>query len=113
MKKTDKKIENQIRRVLTDLCEDMLKRIEGFQWLTHFVNYSNFPNSLNIVFILDTNEHLAKFKSDKAKDELIKQVDKTLSRIGIKVNNVNLHVTFDTEENCKKNNNGKWNERFR
>ena len=112
MRKTDKKLENQLRAALTDVCEDMLKHIEGFQWLTHFANYSNFPDSLKVVFIFDTNESLDSFMSRQAKTDVMKQVDEKLSETGVKLKNVNRHAAFDTEENCERDNGGKWNERF-
>ena len=112
MRKTDKKLDNQLRIVLTDVCEDMLKRVDGFQWLTHLVNYSNFPKSLKVVFIFDTNENLHSFQSHKEKSEVIKQVDEKLADIGVKLNNINLHVVFDTEENCDRDNAGNWNRRL-
>lgn len=112
MRKTDKKLDNQLRVVLTEVCEDMLKHIEGFQWLTHFVNYSNFPKSLKVVFIFETNEELDNFLSQDVKAEVLNQVYQKLSGIGVKLKNVNHHVAFDTEENCERDNGGKWNERF-
>lgn len=112
MRKTDKKLDNQIRTVLTDVCEDMLKNIDGFQWLTHFVNYSNFPKSLKVVFIFETNESLQDFMSDKARDEVLNQVREKLTGIGIKLTNIQNHVAFDTEENCERDDDGKWNQRF-
>ena len=57
MRKSDKKLDNQLRLVLTDVCETALKEVEGFQWLTHVVNYSNFPQSLRVVCVFDTNEN--------------------------------------------------------
>ena len=59
MRKTDKKMDNQLRHVLTEVCEVALKDINGFQWLTHVVNYSNFPKSLQVVCVFDTNENLS------------------------------------------------------
>lgn len=49
MRKTDKKIENNIRISLTKVCEQALKEVDGFLWLTHTVNYSKFPESLQIL----------------------------------------------------------------
>jgi len=46
MRKTDKKRDNTLRLALTEVCDIALKDIAGFQWLTHCVNYSNFPQSL-------------------------------------------------------------------
>jgi hypothetical protein len=112
MRKTDKKIDNLLRIALTDICEDMLKRVNGFRWLTHFANYSNFPKSLKIHFIFETNRELDIFLSQEAKDVSLKQVYEKLIGIGVKLKNINNHVVFDTEENCKRDNDGKWNERF-
>ena len=38
MRKSDKKIENQLRLTLTDVCETALKRFNGFEWLTHLLH---------------------------------------------------------------------------
>lgn len=113
MRKTDKKIENQLRSVLTDVCETALKEIDGFQWLTHFVNYANFPRSLKVVCIFDTNENLSKFLSKEGGVELRSLIHKKLHEIGINVKNMAGQLAYDTEENCEKDHNGKWHERFR
>lgn len=113
MRKTDKKIDNQLRAVLTDVCEHMLTHIEGFEWLTHFANYSNFPSSLKVVLIFDTNDHLDSFLAKPAKDQVLKRIDDSLLEIGLKLRNINSHVSYDTEENCDKHSDGKWNERFK
>lgn len=39
MRKSDKKVENLIRDVLTDVCEETLKGYEGFLWVTHTVKF--------------------------------------------------------------------------
>lgn len=48
MKKSDKKLENNLLKALTEICEQALDDIEGFKWLTHQVSYNNFPASLQI-----------------------------------------------------------------
>ena len=106
MRKTDKKIENQLRSVLTDVCETALKEIDGFQWLTHLVNYSNFPKSLKVVCIFDTNENLLTFMSKESEVELSSLIHKKLHEIGVKVKNMAGHIAYDTEENCEKEHNG-------
>ena len=78
MRKIDKKIDNQLRAALTDVCETALKEIDGFLWLTHFVNYSNFPKSLKIVCIFDTDENLATFLSKDSKNALVALIEKKL-----------------------------------
>ena len=109
MRKTDKKIENALRQSLTEACETALEKYEGFQWLTHFVNYSDFPASLSIVCVYDTNAHLAKTDKEGMRT-LIKE---KLASIGIKMKDCRQQVRFDTEEDCDNDNDGRWNERFR
>ena len=116
MRKTDKKTENQLRLVLTDACETALKEIDGFQWLTHLVEYSDFPTSLKIICIFDTNENLAvylsKSASKSAGGELKSLIQKKLQGMGVSIKNIDRHVKFDTEENCEKEHNGKWQNRL-
>ena len=112
MRKTDKKIDNQLRLALTDVCEISLKEINGFQWLTHLANYSNFPKSLRIVCVFDTNENLSSFISKDNKIELISLIQVKLHDVDVKVKNVTDHILYDTEENCEKEHNGKWADRL-
>ncbi len=120
MRKTDKKIENQLRLVLTDVCEAALKKIDGFEWLTHLVEYSDFPNSLKVICIFDTNENLAVYLSKRAssyeaksaEDDLKLLIQIKLLGMGVSIKNIDRHVTFDTEEDCAKEHNGKWQNRL-
>ena len=102
MRKTDKKIDNRLRIALTDVCETALKEIIGFRWLTHLVNYSNFPKSLKIICIFDTAENLTAFISGSRKEALISLINNTLQTIDIDIKNITTHISFDTEEACKK-----------
>ncbi|WP_165662551.1 hypothetical protein [Oceanimonas sp. MB9] len=108
MRKTDKKIDNAIRVALTEACEVAQDESEGFMWLTHFVNYNSFPGSLSVVCVYDTNAHLAKANLDGMRS-LIK---KKLASINIDIKDIRRHVSFDTEEKCKIENDGKWQERL-
>ena len=109
MKKTDKKIDNALRATLTEACDMALEKHAGFMWLTHFANYQDFPESLSIVCIFDTNEQLSKANLN----ELRATIKAKLTSLDIIVKNINQRVVFDTEENCEKENNGNWKERFK
>ena len=113
MKKTDKKIENSIREALTEVCEIALKDVAGFKWITHFANYSNFPGSLLVVCIFDTNNDLSSILSTHKDDYLRKLIEEKLNTVDIHIKNIRQHVSFDTEEACKNEHGGKWHERFR
>lgn len=112
MRKTDKKFDNQLRLVLTDVCEIALKESTGFQWLTHLVNYSDFPESLKVVCVFDTNDSLNRFMAENRNHGLNTLVQKKLFDIGININSIAEHISYDTEENCVRSNNGKWADRL-
>jgi hypothetical protein len=108
MRKTDKKIDNQLRTVLTDVCEVALKEIDGFQWLTHVVNYSDFPTSLKVVCVFDTNDNLSSFMSQVSKGDLSTLIQAKLLGVNVKLKNITDHIVYDTEQNCERAHNGNW-----
>jgi len=112
MRKTDKKIDNQLRLALTDVCETALKEIDGFQWLTHRVNFSDFPKSLKVVCVFDTDEQLSTFTLNNSKHSLTSLIQVKLNEIGVKLKNVSDHILYDTEEDCAKVHNGNWAKRL-
>ena len=113
MKKTDKKIDNSVRDALTEVCEIALNEVTGFEWITHFINYNHFPESLLVVCIFDTNNDLSNVLSTHKDDYLHKLIKEKLSAVGIHIKNIRRQVSFDTEEACKNENRGKWPERFK
>ena len=112
MRKSDKKIENQIRTTLTEVCDTALKEYKGFQWLTHYVNYDRFPQTLRVVCIFNTNDELISFMATKNGNDLSKLIQIKLLRVGISLKKMSNHIVFDTEENCNKEHNGKWADRL-
>lgn len=112
MRKTDKKMDNSIRLVLTEVCERALQEHKGFLWLTHLVNYNQFPNSLKIVCIFDTDDHLQAFLNSSGKASLHQDIIRSLKLINIPLNSspkLQEHlVCYDTEEKCLNQHNGNW-----
>lgn len=53
MRKTDKKLERDIIRALTDVCEAAKTTHSGFEWLTHTVDYTKFPESLRVTLVFN------------------------------------------------------------
>jgi hypothetical protein len=113
MKKTDKKIENAIVKSLTEVCDVALKGIDGFEWITHFVNYGSVPQSLSVVCVFDTKASLSKVLSSGKDEELRQLIQQKLSTVNIHIKDIQKQVSFDTEEACKNVNGGNWDERFR
>lgn len=97
MKKSDKKTENSIRLALTNACETALETIEGFQWITHSVNYNDFPRSLSILCVFDNHENLLSAEASEKDAHLKNQIQKELAAQNIHISNINPVVRFDTE----------------
>lgn len=113
MRKTDKKLDNQLRIVLTDICETALKEITGFQWLTHLVEYPKIENTLKIIFVFDTKASLALFNTDSENQiKLSSNIQSKLAIINIKLKNINHQIFYDSEEACTIEHNGNWASRL-
>lgn len=95
MRKSDRKRDNAIREALTEVCESALERDDGFQWLTHTVDYDRFPESLRVLCIYQTNAALQ--AADTA--ALGQMIADHLGAIGIALKDRSRHIAFDTEEN--------------
>lgn len=113
MKKSDKKLDNQIRQSLTELCESQLEQIEGFEWLTHVVNFNRFPESLRVVCVFYDNESLTKAKQDGTTDKVQNQITQTLAKLKITLNKPAKQIIFDTETRCQAQHGGNWAKRLK
>ncbi len=112
MKKTNKKLDQQICKALTIACENIKAEVNGFVWLTHFVDYKQFPDSLSIVCIFDTNTDLLN-AGDETKDRHISGlIYSELEKIQISLKRDSNTIYYDTEQTCSAENNGNWQQRF-
>ncbi len=111
MKKTDKKRENAIRQVLTDLCDEALDLYEGFEWLTHRVDYSRFPKSLKVICVFDTNANLKEFMKNHQR-AFNDKIQKGLGAVEAPIADTGRQIKYDTEENCEVMNGGDWGDRL-
>ena len=109
MRKRDKKIDNAIRDALIAVCNQALVSFEGFQWLTHRVNYDNFSNSLNVICVFSTDEHLANLQQGDCGGELRQLIKQHLTDINVVMKDINKQVTFDSEQAYAATHHGKKN----
>lgn len=112
MTRTDKKREQGICRVLTHVCEQQLKSISGFEWLTHTVDYRRFPDSLNIVCVFDSLESLGQCYSLGQDKAMRASIASALAGIDIILPQTNTRIGFDTEEACTLEHKGNWQKRL-
>jgi hypothetical protein len=110
--KTEKKLDNNLRLALTDVCELSLKDIAGFQWLTHQANYTNFPASLFITCVFDHQSSLEQADANGDMLQIRNRIQARLLKIGVKFKALNQQVAFDSEEACEQSNNGDWDQRL-
>ncbi|MEZ8100511.1 Fis family transcriptional regulator [Vibrio bivalvicida] len=98
MRKSDKKIENQIRDVLTEVCEDTLKGYDGFLWVTHTVKFSSFPQSLKIVCVFDTIQDRANFLMGEGQRHVSTTIQKAFNKVGVQLKNVDKIISYDIQK---------------
>ncbi len=112
MKKTDKKRDNQIRQVLTQVCDAALESIDGFESLTHTVDYQHFPQSLQVICVFDTDAAMMMFLSSPHKKRIEHDIAARLAEINVKLKTPEDHIHFDTEQQCDAQHNGNWARRL-
>ncbi|AOE50370.1 hypothetical protein [Kangiella sediminilitoris] len=112
MNKSDKKIEKQIISTLTEACHILSDSIEGFEWLTHMVDYRHYPDSLLVVCIFDNDQSLSKAIQEHQDSFLRSLITEKLQAINVPVKNSRKQITFDTEEACDRHHGGNWSRRF-
>lgn len=118
MTKTHKKQEQAITRALTEVCETVKfatdeHALKGFEWITHFVQYHDFPDSLLIVVVFSrSQERLDALNAGKDKT-LYRLISDQLKAENIHLNAIEKQVRFDSEEACEKHHAGDWQARYR
>ena len=98
MKKDNKKTDKKIVRALSNVCDILIVELEGFCWLTHFVDYANVSQSLRIVIVFDTDLALADAVRTELKKTVSGLVKEQLERSGILIVNCEKALLFDSEE---------------
>ena len=78
--KTTKKLDNNICKALTVACESALHDFDGFSWLTHRVDYTNFPASLMITCVFETEDNIKKMEENDLAEGFRKSIQKRTSK---------------------------------
>ncbi|ALO36293.1 Fis family transcriptional regulator [Colwellia sp. MT41] len=112
LSKTNQKIDNNVCKALTVACESSLHDVAGFVWLTHRANYTNFPASLVITCVFNTDEEVAAMKAEQQDEVLRLSIQKQLLKVGVVVKNIKQSVHFDSEEACQRQHRGEWADRL-
>lgn len=113
LNKTTQKIDNNICKALTLACEDFEKTIDGFSWLTHRANYTNFPASLVVTCVFEIDAEIAAAKENKLDDILRNVIQKELLKVGVVLKSLKQNIHLDSEESCLRQHKGQWSERLK
>ncbi|MDY0934490.1 hypothetical protein [Pseudomonas viridiflava] len=107
-KREQVQVERRLIAALTQSCETAKSEIPGFCWLTHEVDYANFPASLQVIWAFDTVAAKDQALSQGLDQRMIELTAEALDELGITLTSLPGHVHFDSEERCLRENGGNW-----
>lgn len=105
-------IERLLVATLTEACETAKAEIVGFDWLTHEVDYSDFPSSLRVIWVFDTQANKEQALVSGQGERMVELTAIALKDADVLVSPVSAHVHFDSEEQCQRANGGNWQQRL-
>jgi len=112
-KSESRRLDKQLIRHLTVACEQAKSELMGFQWLTHEVDYRDFPSSLQVVWVFDTDAHMA-LALREGQDQIMQRLSQdALITAGVELTDIEQHVSFDTEQACQRSHGGDWTARLK
>lgn len=90
-------IERELIRALTLACETAKSEIVGFQWLTHDVDYEQFPQSLVVTWMFDSEANRTRALASADQARMLALTLAAFDEVGISVSRIVDHVTFSVE----------------
>lgn len=111
-KRDQARIERRLASTLTEACETAKAEIVGFAWLTHEVDYTQFPASLRVVWIFDTQAQKDQALASGQRERMVELTAQALEDADIVIGDVSKRVQFDSEEQCQRANGGDWQQRL-
>lgn len=108
-----KKREQRLIQTLTTVCEIAKTDYDGFLWLTHTASNDNFPASLNIICVFETEAQKSVVESTEQLKALQKLIRTHLLKMGIVVKDIRRHVRLDSERACEAQHQGDWAKRIK
>ena len=111
-KRDQTRMERQLSSCLREACEAAKAEIVGFSWLTHEVDYTCFPESLQVTWIFATEAQRAQAIEEGHAARMQALTRAALAEAGIDMAALIAAVRFDSEEACKRNDGGDWQRRL-
>ena len=113
MQKTVKKLDSNVIKALTLVCDEAKEKVKGFEWLTHYAHYDRFPGSLAVICVFDCPESFVAAIEQDWDAYIRKLVQRNLLKVGIVLKDARKHVFFDNEMDCQTEHSGDWQRRLK
>lgn len=103
-----RQLDKALVRSLTTACETAMAEIPGFSWVTHEVVWSDFPASLRLIWVFETDADISRALSQGADQRLLALSAAALDEAGVRVPKITAIVSFDSEQACQQGDQGDW-----
>ncbi|GBL06310.1 Fis family transcriptional regulator [Glaciecola sp. KUL10] len=97
--KTEKKLESNIVKALTEVCENYKEKAEGFEWLTHVYKSKN--KGLKIYCVFQNRQFIQTARADSIIDSFSKDIITELFGIGVDVSAHDVEFIDESEAGHK------------
>ena len=101
-------MERELARSLTTACELAKTEFEGFEWLTHRVDYEHFPESLVVTWVFDKDAEMHQASLGSGRTRIAELTRTALEDTGTSISRIEVHLEFDSEERCTAIHGGDW-----
>ena len=101
MTQTTNKLNLKIRKAITEATPKVCK-FQGVSHLSYTVEWNNFPASLIVTCFLNTNDELAHILATEQNMQLMKIIQLSLIKVGVKFRDVRKNVEFEVAKSEKK-----------
>lgn len=102
------RIERELVTALTEACQTAKAEIPGFEWLTHTVNFADFPGSLRITWVFNTRANKDHAVSAGLDTRIRELTAAALHEAQIPPVPLQRCVQLDSEEACHTQHGGNW-----
>tara|TARA_R110002051_G_scaffold244968_1_gene304782 strand:- start:804 stop:1199 length:396 start_codon:yes stop_codon:yes gene_type:complete len=107
-----RQLDRELSRTLTQACDVAKAEVGGFAWVTHEVQWDDFPASLRVIWIFESNADIARALKEGWNQRLLALTDRALRDAEITVKRVEQHMDLDSEEECQRADAGNWRARL-
>lgn len=107
-KRERNQIEGRLIKTLTEVCEIAKAEMPGFSWLTHDSGNLPFPAGLRVTWIFDAQVDLDRALANGGDQRMRELTRSALEEVGLDPQLIPACLQFDSEEACRRAQDGNW-----